>query len=479
MGCRQSTDKNKGAITTPYASEEEQYAAKALYIKEIEAAKQNYTACMDEKNKADAPGSWPGSEFPSVHEDKPFGGGADAEVALSLAETHGFLAPILCARNAVVASIFTMQCIVCMACGDSRTTTPLDPKDMTIEAVEESWFAWESASENSSFGGAELSTLVLDGIRNLQQGVGLKNLLTLVGLATEAVFTAIPDQHEGESGTFAWANTPIQDVNTRPVQSISFLITEEMHRKAESKVPLADWTPEMRSEVEAAIKNLNTGEFGDPSGFEVGGSGRLDFIGVYNAPNEKEIKRAEGIDGYMYLLALGINRFQMFHALGAKVAAAVGGGAEYQPGPLKSRDRMYAKCGPGGDYHSNMFVDMPNCKRVLDVLRGSVMCTSHAMIERAYASAVEIFGEEPAVVKDRRRKVQHDILLVFKVEGMYVELQLHYKDTIAIKVLAHAVFELQRLSTDKVVSVSGLKTIFEYPKFAKGSAADVKVLLHI
>jgi hypothetical protein len=73
------------------------------------------------------------------------------------------------------------------------------------------------------------------------------------------------------------------------------------------------------------------------------------------------------------------------------------------------------------------------------------------------------------------------MLLVFTVDGFYVELQLqlHYKDTVAIKVLAHAVFELQRLTTDGTVTSSGLNSVIEIPKFATSSAADVKVLLHI
>ena len=116
------------------------------------------------------------------------------------------------------------------------------------------------------------------------------------------------------------------------------------------------------------------------------------------------------------------------------------------------------------------------------------------MMEQAYLKAIEIFnprgeggGEPPAVVKDRRFKVQHDMLLVFKMEGLYVELQLHFVDTAAVKVLAHAVFEIRRLHTirgDELNTVisSGLMTVMKLvPIFDPSAytAKSVTVLLHI
>lgn len=191
------------------------------------------------------------------------------------------------------------------------------------------------------------------------------------------------------------------------------------------------------------------------------------------------IDRHKNITTTYYLIVLGINRFEAFHAKGLQVALAAGGDAgAYQAGPLKTAGRVAAKCLPGGDYHSLAAADQPTCKRVLDMLRASILCKSHAMLQRAYANALEIFGD-PAVVKDRRAKVQHDVLLVFQVEGFWVELQLHFEDLVAVKTLAHAVFEIQRLNTDEgSVIVSGLRTVMDVPG-NWDSAADAKLLVHV
>ena len=177
----------------------------------------------------------------------------------------------------------------------------------------------------------------------------------------------------------------------------------------------------------------------------------------------------------------GINRYKTFNEKGLQVALAAGGDVRsYAAGPLKMNKRVSAKCLSGGDYFSADDADKPNCKRVLDILRGSVLCKSHAMMEQAWKSALKIFGPAaPAVVKDRRYKAQHDVLLVFKHDNFYVELQLHFVDTVAIKVLSHAMFEIERLNTSGgTVSSSGLRTIMKLPSLFD-SAADVVVLLHI
>lgn len=102
-------------------------------------------------------------------------------------------------------------------------------------------------------------------------------------------------------------------------------------------------------------------------------------------------------------------------------------------------------------------------------------------MERGHVEARKVFGA-PAVVKDRG-KVQRDMLFVFKHEGMFVELQFHFIDTLAVKVLAHAVFEIQRLNTDLgAVTASGLRTVMYVPADFDPSfhtAKDVKLLLHI
>ena len=246
-------------------------------------------------------------------------------------------------------------------------------------------------------------------------------------------------------------------------------------KRNNESIPLADWTAEMRGEIEAAVAKLKAGEFGDPPKL----NGRRDLVGIiYSLEKHKEIVPVR------YLIVLAINRAKTFHAKAMQVALAACGGdrSSYSAGPLKTDDRIAAKCLPGGDYMSYDDADWPTCKLVMDEIRGSVRCKSHAEMERGHVEALKVFGA-PAVVKDRRQKVQRDMLFVFKHEGMFVELQFHFVDTLAVKSLAHAVFEIQRLNTDEGdVTSSGLDTVMYYPAtFAPSyeTAKDVKLLLHI
>jgi len=270
----------------------------------------------------------------------------------------------------------------------------------------------------------------------------------------------------------------VTEVNAKPTQGLGFeaagggVLAGKFNAK---EIPLADWSPEMHREINGAAAKLKAGAFGVPSTFHA--VGRSDLAAIMGAIKDKKITPTR------YLIVLGINRFETFHAKGLQVALAAGGDAgAYQAGPLKTDARVAAKCAPGGDYYSNDAADRPSCKRVLDMLRASILCKSHAMLQRAYANALEIFGD-PAVVKDRRAKAQHDVLLVFQVEGFWVELQLHFEDLVAVKTLAHAVFEIQRLNPDagSVIS-SGLETVVYVPASFDPSfntAEKVKVLVHV
>jgi len=267
----------------------------------------------------------------------------------------------------------------------------------------------------------------------------------------------------------------VTEVNAKPTQGFGFeaagggVLAGKFNAK---EIPLADWSPEMHREINGAAAKLKAGAFGDPSTFHA--VGRADLVMIMDA-----IDTHKFIYPTRYLIVLGINRFEAFHAKGLQVALAAGGDAgAYQAGPLKTDERVAAKCLPGGDYYSGDYADEPTCKRVLDMLRASILCKSHAMLQRAYANALEIFGD-PAVVKDRRAKVQHDVLLVFQVEGFWVELQLHFEDLVAVKTLAHAVFEIQRLNPDAGnVIRSGLQTVMKVPANFY-SAADAKLLVHV
>lgn len=473
---RAATEEN-GPKPAAYATEAEQTAAKAASVLVVADAKRGYAATMDEKNATVAPGSWPGTAFPpSSVEAAPFGGGAAVAVALGLAEQHGLKAPILTARGGVAAALFAVQCILCAAAGDSRTA---DEASGLLPPGHESWDYWATASTPSK-PGYELGKQVIDGIVALQGCAAVANLGALVGQLGARVFAAIPEGGDGGGGGGGVGRpVVVTEVNAKPTQGLGFEAAGGgvlAGKGNNTRIPLADWSPEMHREINGAVAKLKAGAFGDPSTFYA--VGRSDLAGIMAA-----IDTNKCIPPTWYLIVLGINRFEAFHAKGLQVALAAGGDAgAYQAGPLKTAGRVAAKCLPGGDYHSLAAADQPTCKRVLDMLRASILCKSHAMLQRAYANALEIFGD-PAVVKDRRAKVQHDVLLVFQVEGFWVELQLHFEDLVAVKTLAHAVFEIQRLNTDKgMVVTSGLETVMNVPAYFKPSfntAEKVKVLVHV
>lgn len=393
-------------------------------------------------------------------------------VALGLAEQHGLKAPILTARGGVAAALFAVQCILCAAAGDSRTASEASG---LLPPGHESWSFWDIANTPSE-PGYELGKQVIDGIVALQGCAAVANLGALVGQLGARVFAAVP-QGGGGGGDGGGVGRPVvvTEVNAKPTQGLGFEAAGGgvlAGKDNDVHIPLADWSPEMHREINGAAAKLKAGAFGDPSTFHA--VGRSGLAGIMAA-----IDSYKYIYPTLYLIVLGINRFEAFHAKGLQVALAAGGDAgAYQAGPLKTDDRVNAKCLPGGDYYSEAAADKPNCKRVLDMLRASILCKSHAMLQRAYANALEIFGD-PAVVKDRRAKAQHDVLLVFQVEGFWVELQLHFEDLVAVKTLAHAVFEIQRLNTDRgTVTSSGLETVMKVPDIWK-SAADAKLLVHV
>jgi len=377
----------------------------------------------------------------------------------------------------VAAALFAVQCIVCAVAGDSRTA---DEASGLLPPGHESWYYWDMAN-TPSMPGYELGKQVIDGIVALQGCAAVANLGALVGQLGARVFAAVPQGGGGGGDGGGGVGRPVvvTEVNAKPTQGLGFEAAGGgvlAGKRNDELIPLADWSPEMHREINGAVAKLKAGAFGDPSTFHAVGRGDLAMI-------RSAIDTHKYIVPTKYLIVLGINRFEAFHAKGLQVALAAGGDAEaYQAGPLKTDVRVDAKCLPGGDYYSDAAADEPSCKRVLDMLRASILCKSHAMLQRAYANALEIFGD-PAVVKDRRAKVQHDVLLVFQVEGFWVELQLHFEDLVAVKTLAHAVFEIQRLNPDagSVIS-SGLETVVYVPASFDPSfntAEKVKVLVHV
>ena len=394
------------------------------------------------------------------------------DIALALAEKHGLKDPILASRGGVARGLYRLVLTGCLAKGDSRTSSggPLG---------DDHWVTWDCANEPSK-PGYELNKMVIDAIVALQTSSSVEELGELVNELSALVYDAIP---EGDDAGGEGDGGALQDRTTHPFQAIAFFMDLKDERgrpyRGVGAIPMANYTPAMHVEIRGAVAKLKAGLFGDPAEFRA--NGRADLWSIMN----HTLDGRKQINPVRYLQVLAINRFETFHAKGLEVALAAGGTASsYSKGPLKNEDRVDAKCMPGGDYWSMEANAKPNCKWVMDVDRGTVKCKTRSMMVRATAAAVKIFGE-PAVVKDRKDKVQHDVLMVFDHEGLYVEVQFHYEDTLAVKVLAHAIFEIQRLKTgvdedgDAIsVIASGLSTVVDLPRFS-GSAADAKALLHI
>jgi len=392
---------------------------------------------------------------------EPFGGGTEVAAALAAAKKFGNLDAILLSREQLVTALFELQCTVCAAAGDARAAE--QGCCGCLFFCKPNWYDWDMAADPTD-PGYELNKGVLDAMVAVQQCPAIKDLDRHVGELTSATYLAIPVGEEG--GGVGSSSRAIVQLNTAPVQD--FLRVAPLAGKDFGKIPMAEWSANMKAEIEAAVGLLKSGAFGDPdSFFKVG---RADFA-MIKGTNEKHKK----INPTYYLIVLGINRHAEFNALGVQVAAKAN--CTFSPGPIKTKDRVAAKCAPGGDYFSYDAAMQPDCMRVLDIVRGTMVVTTQAMMFNTHAAAVEVFGEA-AVVKDRRTKVQHDLLLIFKVRGMWVELQLHYGQLLPLKSLMHAVFELQRLTTDRSVTSSGLDTVMTNP-VGYESAADCKMLLHI
>ena len=399
----------------------------------------------------------------------------DISKVMQLAQEQGMDGQLLTARKGVASAVFTLQCALCMAFGDSRTSNDAGVRPAGHPNLGGANH-WLSAS-HPPMPGYEFGKLVIDAIIALKASPALAALGDLTTELTTRVFAAI----SGEMGA------EIPTINTHPLQDMGLQSAPFAGNEYGTGIPMADCTAENTREINAAIAHLKSGAFGDPDDFD--DNGRGDFCVVMTSWDPSwGIKRRPEITPLIYLIACGINRFESFHGKAAAAVAAVAG-AKYSKGPVKNGKRVIAKCTVGGGYHSTDDAKKPNCMLVLDILRGTGTCTSHTMMLEVRAKAVDVFGQQPAVQKDRRRKPQRDMLLVFEVDGMYCELQLHYEQTLCIKSLMHARFEIDRLTTEDgwlmglsagSVFNSGLDNVMEFPLWGdRYSASDVKVLLHI
>lgn len=365
-----------------------------------------------------------------------FGGGRAVDAALKLAEKYEMLDPILAERDRVATALRVLQLAVCTA-------------------------TW-------SKGETDYKSVVLSAIKALQSCKAVDALGKLVTKLATVVYSSIP---QGE-GYDTYPCAKVKELNTNPTQEFGFEAGGALAGIwNDDAIPMADWTAEMEGEIKAAVAWLKADNFGDVHQMAKDGLRSDLFILMISIDKTKEISPVK------YLLALGVNRFETFRAKGYELARSATRSLDaFSAGPLKTENRIASKCMPSCDYYSDNPADDPPCKKVMDELRGSLECKTHVEMERAHVDALRIFGA-PAVVKDRRNKPQHDMLFVFKHEGMYVELQLHFVDTLAVKALAHPVFEIQRLNAVRAVQFSGLDTVINTK--VVDSAKDVKLLLHI
>jgi hypothetical protein len=424
--------------------------------------------------------SWHPGKYPPhiLREGKkaPFTGSA-AKAALKVAATYGMKDALIAAAKVLADDVYLAQLAIASVAGNRNAPT-----------------LWMLAEAGDVEEGSECRDVVLNAIAALQCASGVTNLGNLAAELSTLVYSDIPEGNDGTIGGNK-AEILVKELNTHPVQDLGLqsppfagLIhcfprnvfedysgNEENQFLSIPKIPTAG-----QEELLQANARMKAGEFGKlyrsmrHSNTRDQPGQRPDFQLICDATEHRSTNMRE-VNGAQYLIALGMNRNKSFHALGREVAEACG--AEYRGGPIKTEERIDGKCNDGGDYFTEDVAKLPNCARVLDILRGSVECKTKAMMLNAYAEAVKRFGN-PAVCKDRREKVQHDLLCVFLHEGLYVELQLHYAETIKVKTLAHAVFEVQRLKTDTVVEGSGIYTVIKVPETFEG-VNEVQCLLDI
>lgn len=213
--------------------------------------------------------------------------------------------------------------------------------------------------------GYELGKLVIDAIIALKASLAVPALGDLTMQLSTLVFATIP----GDAGVV------IPTINNHPPQDMGIRSAPFAGRSFLEVIPMADWTAENTHEMEAAITNLKSGDFGDPDAFYE--DGRFDFMRIVNSIEDKMAPPA------YYLIPFGISRFKTFHGEASKIVAAVVG-AKYSEGSVKNDDRVNAKRLERPSQETRI------CMRVLDILRGTATCTPHGMMLEVRAKAVHI-----------------------------------------------------------------------------------------
>ena len=134
------------------------------------------------------------------------------------------------------------------------------------------------------------------------------------------------------------------------------------------------------------------------------------------------------------------------HSVVRRIVAEMNG--VYKQGPLKTRERVEEKA--TNDYGGNFL-------RVVDIVRSSAVFHSLMDFNMAVV-ALQQPGGKVRVVRSKDRVTKplssgyRDVLLNLTIEGcdMVMELQLHFKDILAIKQQAHRIYDfLRTLGWDK------------------------------
>ena len=139
---------------------------------------------------------------------------------------------------------------------------------------------------------------------------------------------------------------------------------------------------------------------------------------------------------------------------------------EYKAARMKSKDRCKAKTDVAGDYgeakllaDDGIVMQEPNTRYLKDVLRCTLLLSSHEDLGKAHAALVAKYT--PVTTKDRRDSLPRDVLQTVWYQGKIVEVQFHFAAVVALKAFSHVAYNITRVPTEALDAVCG--TLFDFP----------------
>ena len=132
---------------------------------------------------------------------------------------------------------------------------------------------------------------------------------------------------------------------------------------------------------------------------------------------------------------------------------------------MKSEDRCRAKTDVRGDYGLDALKaegiekQEPNCRYLKDVLRCTLLLSSHEALGAAHAALIAKYT--PVSTKDRRHDLARDVLQTVWYQGRIVEVQFHFAAVVGLKKFSHVAYNITRVQTKDLASVNG--TLVDIP----------------